>query len=216
LPLFNDKGEYEKAEPLYDQTLEILETNLGPKHSSVAYLLNDMGRLYHNLGDFENAYHYVTRSLEIDNQLIDQVAGFTSERQKLEFVSKNHWGLNYYLNLVNLYFNNDQLKIKSAFDTWLNTKGRILEVQKGFQKTGIFAEDPESANLFEELNDVRARLSKLAFAAPEVNDETNHKEVKAGLEERKERLEARLSRISRSFALNRKVVAIRNQAKDTF
>jgi hypothetical protein len=46
--------------------------------------------------------------------------------------------------------------------------------------------------LFEELNDVRARLSKPAFAAPGANDEKNHKTAKADLEDRKERIEARL------------------------
>jgi tetratricopeptide (TPR) repeat protein len=196
---------YETAETFYNKAIDIWSDKLGPDHQNVSTGYGHLSQLFKDKGDVENAYHYVYRSLEIDNKLIDQVADFTSERQKLQFLASNRWSLYYCLNLVNQHFNSDKLKIKAAFDAWLQTKGRILNVQKSFQESGIAAENPESAKLFEELNDVRARLSKLAFAAPGVNDETNHKQVKADLEERKERLEARLSRISRSFALNRKV-----------
>src|SRR6266511_1830471 len=49
------KGEYTKAEPLYQRALAIREKSLGPGHPDVASSLNNLARLYWGLGDYANA-----------------------------------------------------------------------------------------------------------------------------------------------------------------
>jgi hypothetical protein len=40
-------GAYEKAEPLYQQALQITRKALGPEHSRTATCLNNLAELYH-------------------------------------------------------------------------------------------------------------------------------------------------------------------------
>jgi tetratricopeptide (TPR) repeat protein len=53
--LYNDQGRYEKAAPLYERTLTILEKALGPDHRHVGASLNNLTLLYCTRGQYEKA-----------------------------------------------------------------------------------------------------------------------------------------------------------------
>jgi tetratricopeptide (TPR) repeat protein len=63
--LYDDLGQYAKAEPLYRRSLEIREAKLGRDHPSVATSLNNLARLYHALEEHGKAAPLYQRSLEI-------------------------------------------------------------------------------------------------------------------------------------------------------
>jgi Tetratricopeptide repeat len=46
--LYDNQGQYAKAEPLYQRPLAIREKALGPEHPDVAASLNNLAWLYHN------------------------------------------------------------------------------------------------------------------------------------------------------------------------
>ncbi len=187
---------YQEAERLYNQALNIWKEKLGPDHPYVSTSYGHLSQLYGETGDFEKAHDCIVGSLNIDNQLIDQVVGFTSENQKLRYVSSNHWSLHYYLNLINTAFRHDSDKIKGALDIWLQRKGIILDVQARFHQAGLNDGNPESANMFQELYDVRAKLSKLTFSKPDTVDRIGYRKEKT-LEDRKDQLEGQLSRVNK-------------------
>lgn len=198
-------NEYEQAERLYRQAIEIWKNTLGPEHQYVSTAYGHLSQLCAAQGDFDRAHDYTLRSMEIDDMLIDQVIGFTSESQKLQFIAANTWTLHYYLNLVKQQYDHDPLKRKTALNAWLKRKGLILEAQKRFQEAVFYTGDSEAAELFQKLNDVRVRLSKLTFSLPEAGTTEDYQRKIAELEDEKERLEARLSRMSRPFSLKRRI-----------
>ncbi|WP_269851911.1 tetratricopeptide repeat protein [Methanosarcina horonobensis] len=53
--LYQNKGEYEKAESLYNRALEIIRNSLGEEHPNVAITLNNLAGLYVSVGRFEEA-----------------------------------------------------------------------------------------------------------------------------------------------------------------
>ena len=203
--LYRVQGDYAKAEPLYNQAIEIWKKTLGLEHPNVANGLSHLSGLYEATGDFEKAYGFITRTLEIEDKLLDQVMGFTSEDQKLKFVTMNNGSLYDFLNLVNQHFRQDPGKRKNALDVWLKRKGSILEVQKRYQEAIFYTGNPESAKLFEELSGVRSNLSKLTFAQPGKVDEKSYKQKNTDLKNEKDRLEAQLSRLSQPFAIKQKI-----------
>ncbi|MFH2044776.1 MAG: tetratricopeptide repeat protein [Pseudomonadota bacterium] len=203
--LYKAQRNYAKAEPLYNQAIEIYKKTLGSEHPKVAIGLGLLSVLYEAMGDFEKAYDFITRTLEIEDMLLDQVMGFTSEDQKLKFVSTNNWSLYDFLNLVNQHLRQNPGKRKNALNVWLKRKGSILEVQKRYQEAIFSGGNPESAKLFEELSAVRSSLSKLTFAQPGKEDEKSYKQKKDDLKNKKDRLEASLSRLSQPFAMNQKI-----------
>jgi tetratricopeptide (TPR) repeat protein len=63
--LYRSRGQYAKAEPLFVQSLEILEHHLGANHLSVATSLNSLAGLYRRKGYFDKAEPLYLRSLQI-------------------------------------------------------------------------------------------------------------------------------------------------------
>ena len=202
--LYRAQGDYAKAEPLYNQAIGIWEKTLGPEHPNVTTGLSHLSGLYESTGDYEKAYGFITHTLEIEDKLLDQVMGFTSEDQKLKFVTMNNGSLYAFLNLVNQHFRQDMGKRKKALDVWLKRKGSILEVQKRYQEAIFSIGNSESAKLFELLSGIRSSLSKLTFV-PREEDEKSYKKKKDDLKNEKDRLEARLSRLSQPFATKQKI-----------
>lgn len=198
-------GDYAKAEPLYNQTIEIWRDTLGPDHPNVATGLGHLSALYARMGDFEKAYDFNIRTLELEDNLIDQVMGFTSEDQKLKFVSMYNSSLYDFMNLVNQHLSQDPEKRKNALNFWLKRKGVILEVQKQYQEAIFSTRTPESSKLFEKLSHVRASLSNLTFTLPEKEDEKSYKQKLIDLKIEKNQLEAQLSRLSQPFAIKQKI-----------
>ena len=203
--IYRIQGDYAKAEPLYNQAIGIWKKTLGPEHPNVATGLSHLSGLYEATGDYEKAYDFITRTLKIEDKLLDQVMGFTSEDQKLKFVTMNNGSLYDFLNLVNQHMRQYPGKRKNALDVWLKRKGSILEVQKQYQEAIFSPGNPESAKLFEELSDVRSSLSKLTFAQLGKEDEKSYNQKINDLKNEKDRLEARLSRLSQPFAMNQKI-----------
>ena len=67
----------------------------------MANSLNNLAELYAALDDFIKAHDLYKRGQMIDNKLIDQVMGFTSEDQKIKFLSMKKWDLYAFLSLIN-------------------------------------------------------------------------------------------------------------------
>ena len=58
-------GQYAKAEPLYQRSLKIRESKLGPDHPDVAQSLNNLATLYQDMGQYAKAEPLYQRSLKI-------------------------------------------------------------------------------------------------------------------------------------------------------
>ncbi len=63
--LYQDQGEFIKAEALYQRSLLIREKSLGPDHPDVAISLNNLAGLYHDQGKYSKAEPLFLRSLLI-------------------------------------------------------------------------------------------------------------------------------------------------------
>jgi tetratricopeptide (TPR) repeat protein len=196
--VYQNKNDYVQAKQLYEKAIGIWKDLLGPEHPNVSTGYGHLSDLYLDTGDFENAYPYLYRTLDLDNKIIDQVMGFTSQHQKLKFMAENKWSLYKLLHIVDRHFRNDSSKRKEVFNVWLRRKGSILEAQKRYQETIFQFGDSQSAEIFKELSAIRMKLSKMTLSIPE-EELQSYKKQKTGLQNQKEKLEAKLSRLSQDF-----------------
>jgi tetratricopeptide (TPR) repeat protein len=203
--LYHDLGDYAKAEPLLKRSLTIKEKTLGPDHPAVATSLGNLGVLYAALADYHKAHDLLKRGQQIDGKLIDQVMGFTAEDQKMKFLSTKRWHLYSFISLIDQYLSANPIIRKDCLDVWLKRKGVVLEAQKRFQEALVYADDPGAMKTFQELSRVRSELSRLTFGGPGKQGMETYNKKKAGLETQKEKLEARLSQLSQSYALKQKI-----------
>lgn len=192
--------QYDEAESLYLQAMETWTTTFGAVHPTVSTGYGHLSRLYGQMNDHEKASDYIIQSLEIDKEIVDQVLGFTSQSQKMRFFTSNRWSLHHYLNLVSRHYRQDLPHVEKALDAWLQWKGLVLETQRKHQSDGLYADDPEALKLYEELTVVRGRLSKLLYSKAGNGEGEAYIQQRAELVNEKERLEARLSRVSQGFS----------------
>lgn len=202
--LYRTLGDYAKAGPLYQRSLAIYEKALGPEHSNVATCLNNMALTHAGSDDFKKAHDIFLKAQPIEDRLIDQVMGFTSEDQKMKFLSIKRWSLYAFMSLVDQYLSSDPSAVKDASDIWLRRKGIVLEAQKRYQEALIYSDDTEAVKTFQDLAGIRAMLSRLVFGGPGKEGSEAYRKRIDELEAQKEKLEARLSQLSQAFAVQKK------------
>jgi len=167
--------------------------------------LNLLAGLYSGTDRYQKAYDHFKQAQKIDIKLIDQILSFTSEEQKLKFLSMRKVSMDIFFNLINQNKTEIAPGKKEALDIWLKRKGVILEAQKKFQEAIVYSDDPEAINTFHALAQARSRFSKLTFSGPGKEGLEKHRQKKSEIEKNINELEAKLSRISHTFALKQKI-----------
>jgi len=132
--------------------------------------------------------------------------GFTSEDQKIKFLSTKKMSLSLFIGFVAKYRSQNISAKKDALNVWLKRKGTILEAQRRFQDALIYFDEPEAIEAFHKLSRIRNQLSKIMFGAPAKKSPEAYKRKISDLEKQKEKLESKLSRLSHAFALKQKIV----------
>jgi CHAT domain-containing protein/Tfp pilus assembly protein PilF len=203
--LYMSLGNYAKAEPLYKRSLTIKEKALGPDHPKVATSLNNLALLFAAQGEFSKAHSQLMHSQAIDEKIIDQVMGFTSEDRQTIFLATRAHFLEMALSLVAMHLKEDPSVRKDALDMWLRRKGVVLETHRKFQEALVYSDDPKAVSTFQDLARIRSQLSQLTFGGPGKQGAKVYQKKMAELETRKRELGARLSTLSRAYALKKKI-----------
>jgi CHAT domain-containing protein/Tfp pilus assembly protein PilF len=202
--LAQETGDYALAEKYYLRAQDIKESLLGPVHPDVSLGYANLGMLAADQGDYPKAHELFQKAEKIDDQLIDQVMGFTAESQKLKFLATKELSMAGSISLVATELADNPAARKDAMNLWLKRKGIILEAQRRFQEAVVYSGDPEAREVFQELARVRARLSRLVMSGPGREGPQTHQARIAELNRERDRLEARLSQLSRGFAIQKK------------
>ena len=201
--LYIRTGEAAKAEPLYRQALAIDEKVLGPDHPEVALVLHNLATSLAAQNKPDQALPLMQRELYIENELMDQVMGFTSEIQKLEFLAKQRSNLDIFLTLAATLSRTDNNAKDSAFAVWLKRKGAALEAQRQFQQALVLSGDPKGKAVFERLSQLCAEVTKLTFTGPGQGDVEKYQARLSKLKNDQAILEAELAKLSRNYARER-------------
>ena len=195
---------YDKAEPLYKLTLTIYDKYLGPKHPLTALALSNLGLLYVSMGRSNDGLALMERSQGIDLIQIEQILGFAPEREQTQFLSTREGNLIAYFSLIHQRFPNNPKAIKNALDVWLARKGILLEAQKQIQNVLAGKDNTKSREIFTALTRVRQELASLVLGVPGKEGSQAYQKRITYLTTQKETMEGQLSRLSQTFAQQKK------------
>ncbi|UCG09342.1 MAG: tetratricopeptide repeat protein [Desulfobacterales bacterium] len=163
--LYYETHDYDAAEPLAVVALDLGTASLGEDHPHLAETLNVLGRIYAAAGKYEKSFDCLKRGQIIQLQSIDNMKGFTSEKQKLKYLAKMEEDLHVFLTLIANKLTQSYEAVKEGLNIVLKRKGIVLEVQKQFQRA-LVAGDQRALEIFQRLSETRAILSKMAFSGP--------------------------------------------------
>ncbi len=196
--LYYETHDYDAAEPLAVVALDLGTASLGEDHPHLAETLNVLGRIYAATGKYEKSFDCLKRGQIIQLQSIDNMKGFTSEKQKLKYLAKMEEDLHVFLTLIANKLTQSYEAVKEGLNIVLKRKGIVLEVQKQFQRA-LVAGDERALEIFQRLSETRAILSKMAFSGPGVEDLQTYREKINSLRSEKEQLEIILSTLSNPY-----------------
>lgn len=91
---YNNKGDFDKAEPLYKEGIKVSRQNLGKKHPTYARNLSNLAVLYRQKGMFDKAIEMFSEVAEIRREVLGEkhleYAKSLKEIADLYYVSKNY------------------------------------------------------------------------------------------------------------------------------
>jgi CHAT domain-containing protein/Tfp pilus assembly protein PilF len=193
--VYGAQGDYTRSLAMHLRALAISEKHANPWSQPVLSLGN-IARTYAALGDFANALTFQQRvdaALDADMALNLAIG---SERQKIAYLNmiaeRTERTLSFHLRLQP----DNPEAARLAVGTLLRRKGRVLDVMTDTLAAQRARADPDEQLVLDQLAETAARFARLALAGPGKTTPEEHVRQLRELQDRRERLEADISRRS--------------------
>ncbi len=202
--LYESMGQYDKALPLYLEALENTEKLLGKAHSKYGIGLNNLAVLYKRMGQYDKA---LLLYLELSNNRFTQINrnfSVLSELGKENFLKTLNKYFNSTTNFFVDYASQNPTSTEPLFDLELTLKGLVLQSGISVRNTIMESKDSVALATYEEWQ-LYGNLVAKEYGKPINKRNASLKEW----EEKKERAEMELSRISTAFRDNQSITQMR-------
>jgi CHAT domain-containing protein/Tfp pilus assembly protein PilF len=193
------QGNYARAELLYQRALAIKEKALSPEHPDIARTLLNLAVINAARGDIAQAVTFQSRAIGISERNIAYNLRTGSERQKLAYLATFSAQASLTISLHVRYAPDDPTAASLAATTILQRKGRTLDVMSNSLAVLHQRFDPQDRALLDRLNDVTGQLATLILGEPKNTAPAEHQKEIETLEDKKESIEAEISRHSAEF-----------------
>jgi CHAT domain-containing protein/Tfp pilus assembly protein PilF len=206
--LYRDQGDYSRAESFYKRALTIREQALGPEHPDVVNTLGNTALMHMASGRFEQAALFQSRAIAITerNANLNLLTG--SERQKLAYLDLLSEQIHRVITL-NVSFAPDQAAVRDlAITTVLQRKGRVRDALSDNLAALRHRVGAEDAELLDRFNNITSQLARLVLGGPKQLSTAEHQKQVDALKEKREDLEAEISRRSAEFRAHSRAVTI--------
>ena len=192
--LYSDQGDFAKARPICEKALKIRETMLGPDHSDVAQSLDSMAQLFYLQGNYAEALPLYQRAAEIAMRQLERTSAMQSERQQLANIALSRFYLDTFLSCALLADDATPL----VYQHLLAWKGAVTQRQR-LAHASRKNDDPVELQLWIDLQAIANQLATTSRTAPSAEQREAWLKNLSDLTERKEQLEADLSKRSANF-----------------
>ncbi len=184
----------DKALPLYKEALEITERTLGKSHPNYGICLINLANAYDFSKSYSEAYPLYMSSFENNLVNLDRAFTFLSEKEKEDFIKTVNSDFNYYQSFLLRYNAQNPAVGADAYNIGLATKGMILQSGIEMRESILNSGDSTALEKYDQWVQIRTRLSKqYSLPLTERTDNIDYMEQKA------ERLEGELARLSNTF-----------------
>jgi CHAT domain-containing protein/Tfp pilus assembly protein PilF len=193
--LYRDLGDYDRAEQFHLRALAINDKTLGPNSTETVRSLLSVSRLYAIKGDLPRSIEYQRRISEIEEKMIPLNLTLGSERQKIAYFSQLPNQDRVITLHVRLAGDNGDAR-DLAITSVLRRKGRVLDALSENLSALRRRFNTEDQSLLDGLSDINSQLARLVLAGPLRKSLQQHHDQIKGLEEKREKIEAEISRRS--------------------
>jgi CHAT domain-containing protein len=202
--LYDYMGQYDQALRLYLKAQENIEKSQGKTHSLYGTYLNNLASLYRQMGQYDKA---LPLYLELSNNRFTQIKrnfSVLSEQGKENFLKTLNKDFNSSTNFLVNYASQNPSTTEPLFDLELTLKGLVLQSGISVRNTILESKDSMALATYEEWQ-VYGNLVNKEYEKPINKRNASLKEW----EDKKERAEMELSRLSSAFRDNQSITQLR-------
>jgi CHAT domain-containing protein/tetratricopeptide (TPR) repeat protein len=206
--VYHATGDDQKALETHFRALHLWETAVGPNARMTLVSVGNIAATYASKGDIANALAFQRRADAILETQMSLALATGSERQKLAFMRSMSERTDRTISLHLHYAPRNSDAASLAALVLLQRKGRVQDAM-----TDVFAAvrqrvaDADDRLLMDRLNETTAQLAKFVLDRPNTATQNGAVSI-AGLEARKEQLEATLSGHSAEFRVQTRPVTL--------
>jgi CHAT domain-containing protein/Tfp pilus assembly protein PilF len=193
--LYRDQGDYDRAEQFHLRALAINERLLGPNNVDTIRSLLSLSRLYAIKGDTTRSIEYQGRINEIEEKIVPLNLTLGSERQKIAYFTQLPNPDRVITLHVRLAGDNSDAR-DLAVTSVLRRKGRVLDALSENLSALRRRLNTEDQSLLDALSDLNSQLARIALSGPQRKSPQEHQNQIKALEEKREKIEAEISRRS--------------------
>jgi CHAT domain-containing protein len=197
--VYKDQGDYTKALELYHQALDGLEVTMGPYHNLTLMSLANITSVHSIQGDVLNAVLYQARADRVVEKQIELNLAVGSERHMLAY---SDWMADRTDRTISLHvqkFPDHPVAREMAAAAILQRKGRVLDAVAETIAALRQRLKPDDRKLLDQLAGTDSELARVALSGPGRTPPDEYKKKLAALEERREKLEAEVSRSTAGY-----------------
>ncbi len=157
------KGDYPAAKIELEKASAIWTKSMGADHPHMTYSLSAFAQMYDAMGDADKALFYLEQSADIADRDLEHLGFLFSEAQKRDFVARlnRQRQTEGILSFATATGSGRPGALQLALRTVLRRKGRVLDAMVGNSRFLREAKTPEERQLFKDLLETRAELSRL-------------------------------------------------------
>jgi CHAT domain-containing protein len=197
--IYKQNGDYQRALELHQRVHTIAVKKLGPYGQLNLFSLGNIARTYAAMGDVPNAIKYQIETDQVIEKNLSLNLVIGSERQKLAYfdtlTDRTSRTISLHVNMAP----NDREAANLAALVVLQRKGRVLDAISGGLQVLRQRMNPDDQKLLDDLNAATSGYAALALNGPGKVAVEDYQQRLASLRDRKEDLEAEISKRSAEF-----------------
>ncbi|WP_437621265.1 tetratricopeptide repeat protein [Sorangium sp. So ce1151] len=206
--VYDRRGDGARAELTYRQALSLQEKLLGAWHPSVVPLLYDLSGMYVARGDVARALDAQARGAAVRDRHAALLLAAGSEAKKRAYMAMLARETSETISLHMRHATADSNAARLALTTILRRKGSVLDAMADSLAALRGRLGPEDRRVLDELASVQSELSTLTLRGPGSTPVARHRAALVALEQRRQTLEADISRRSAEFRAQTPLVSI--------
>jgi CHAT domain-containing protein/tetratricopeptide (TPR) repeat protein len=197
--LYGEIADYSKSESLLLRTIEIYTKYLGENHREVAKVYNNLARMYALKGDVTKAFSFQQKGITLNEKSLDAMLQIGSERQKIDYL-KSVSSFRELAIALNVRFGNENADAsENGLNSIFQNKGRALDAVtnsiESLRKHIRIEDEP----LLVELTEINKQLAEnFSGNSTKISASERKKQLEV-LNEKKEKLEIQISRLSAAY-----------------
>jgi CHAT domain-containing protein len=181
--LYDEMGEYVKAEPLYQEALRIYQKVLGSEHPDTATSLENLALLEFDLDRIDEATALARQSSAARLTALSKIFSFTSEQQRLAYLDI------FYPYSLFPFLKGTEIDLATAV---LRYKGVVLDSIVEDRLLAEASQGSENQKLMEQLNVDKSQLGQLVLQPSQKLSDKTRQRIEA-LEGEVEKIESQLA-----------------------